>query len=145
MLAFVSSLCATKWCTPYSLSNFCNALFKNSDPLSVCKVIGALLPSNDAKAAIRDIADLFFSGIHQARFENTSITVSRNEVPSFVLFSLDTSTRSACHCCFGPPTTTQRRLKRRLTGLWRVYESCSDNQRSTSWSGTTHRNAATPP
>ena len=130
MLAIVSSLCVAKWSTPFSLSNFCNALFKNSDPLSVCKlVIGALLPSNSAKAATRDTADMFFSGIHQARFENTPITVSRNAVPSFVFFSRDTSTRSA----------------HRLTCLWRVYVSCSDNQRSTSWSGAIRRNAATPP
>ena len=33
----------------------------------------------------------------------------------------------------------------RFDSLWRVYASCSDNQRSTSWSGTTRRNAATPP
>ena len=135
ILAVVSSLCGAKFCTPYSLSNVCNTLFRNSDPLSVCMVIGALLPINGTNAATRDTADLFYSGIHQARFENRSITVSRNAVPSFVYFSRDTSTRSACHCRFGPPTTTQRRLKRRLTGLWRVYVSCSDNQRSTSWSG----------
>ena len=100
---------------------------------------------NCVKAATNKAADLFFSGTHQASLENTSITVSMNVVPSLTFFNRDMSTRSACHCWFGPPTTTQRRLKRCLTGLWSVYVSCSDNQRSTSCSGTTLRRAATPP
>ena len=111
MLAFVSSLCVEKWCTPYCFSNFCNDLFKNSEPLSVCNVIGGLSRSNCVKAATNDAADLFFNGMHQARFENTSNTVRRNVVPSLDIFNRDMSTRSACHCWFGPPTTTQRRLK----------------------------------
>ena len=112
-------------------------------------VVGLLLLtsfSNRLKAATSDAADLLFSGMHHARFENTSITVSRNVVPSLAVFRRDMSTRSACHCWLGPPTTTQRRLKWRLTGLWRVYASCVDSHLSTSRSaGTTLRKAATPP
>ena len=144
MLAFVSSLCVEKWCTQYCFSNFCNDLFKNSEPLSVCNVIGGLSRSNCVKAATNDAADLFFNGMHQARFENTSITVRRNVVPSLDFFNRDMSTRSACHCWFGPPTTTQWRLKWRLTGLWSVYASCSDSHCSTFFSETTFLNAETP-
>ena len=98
-------------------SNLCNDLFKNSEHLSVCNVIGGRSRSNCVKAATNDAADLFFNGMHQARFENTSSTVRRKVVPSLDFFNRDMSTRSACHCWFGPPTKTQRRLKRRLTGL----------------------------
>ena len=149
MLAFVSSLCVAKWCTPYSFSNRCSGRFKNSEPLSVCNVVGLLLVvtsfSNYLKAVTSDAADLLFSGMHHARFENTSITVSRNVVPSLAVFRRDMSTRSACHCWLGPPTTTQRRLKWRLIGLWRVYASCVDSHLSTFRSaGTTLCKAATP-
>ena len=145
MFAFVFSLYVAKWCTPCPFSNFCNGQLNKLVPLSVCNVFGAPLPSNCVKAATNEAADLFFNGTHHASFENTSSTVRMIVVPPLTFFNRDMSTKSACHCWFGPSTTTQRRLKRRLTGLWSVYVSCSDNQRSTSCSGTTLRRAATPP
>ena len=87
-------------------SNFCNGRLNKSVPLSVCNVFGALLPSNCVTAATNEAADLFFSGTQQACFENTSITVRMKVVPLLTFFNRDMSTRSACHCCFGPPTST---------------------------------------
>ena len=127
------------------VSNFCNDRLNNSVTLSVCNVFGAPLLSNCVKAATNEAANLFFSGTHQASLETTLITISMNVVPSLTFLNRDMSTRLACHCWFGPPTTPQQRLKRRLTGLRSVYVSCSDNQRSMSCSGTTLRRAATPP
>ena len=81
MLAFVSFVIRRKVEHGVLFSNFCNDRFKNSEPLSVCNVIGCLSHSNCVNAATNDAANLFFNGMHQAHFENTSITVRRNVVP----------------------------------------------------------------
>ena len=88
ILAFVSSLCVEKWWTPFSFNNAWKERFRNSNPLSVCKVTGLILDNNYVNAATNDDADLFFSGMHYAHFENTSFTVSKNVIPSLSFSSL---------------------------------------------------------
>ena len=96
ILAFVSSLCVEKWWTPFSFNNAWKERFRNSSPLSICNGMGLILDNNSVNAVTNDDADLFFSGMHHAHFENTSITVSKNVIPSLYFFKFDTSTRSAC-------------------------------------------------
>ena len=82
ILALVSSLCVEKWRTPCSFSKASKDRLRNSSPLSVCSVIGLISDSNSINAITNDDADLFFSRMHHAHFENTSITVSKNVIPS---------------------------------------------------------------
>ena len=147
ILALVSSLCVEKWRTPSSFNKASKDRLRNSSSLSVYSVIGLISDSNSINAITNDDADLFFSRMHHALFENTSITVSKNVIPSLSFFRFDTSTRSACHYWCGPPTTTHRRLNAVRTGLWSVYVSCSGSHFLMNRTGVRDArfSAATPP
>ena len=86
--------------------------------------------------------------------ERTRPVLKRHRSPSTetrirrcLFFSLDKSTRSTCHWWLRPPTMTSRLLNRILTGLYKVYTSCSDNHCLTDFTGArvTRLSALTPP
>ena len=101
ILAFVSSLCVTKWWIPCVSKSFRKGRLRNSVPFSVCNGVGVVFSVSKRSNAATSVAPtLFFNGTHYARFEKTSITVNRNFVPLLYFFRFATSTRSACHCWF---------------------------------------------
>ena len=86
--------------------------------------------------------------------ERTRPVLKRRRSPSTetrirrcLFFSFVKSTRSACYWWLRPPTMTRRLLNRILTGLCKVYASCSDNHCLMAFTGArvTRLSALTPP
>ena len=102
ILAFVSSLCVTKWWIPCVSKSFWKGRLRNSVPLSVCNAVGvSCSPSANARTP-RRVSRRLYSLTERTMpvSKKGSITVNRNFVPSLYFFRFATSTRSACHCWF---------------------------------------------
>ena len=70
ILAFVSSLCVTKWWIPCVSTSFWKGRLRNSVPLSVCNAVGVVFSVSKRSNAATSVAPtLFFNGTRHARFE----------------------------------------------------------------------------
>ena len=101
ILAFVSSLCVTKWWIPCVSKSFWKGRLRNSVPCPSVMLSASCSPSANARTP-RRVSRRLYSLTERTMpvSKKTSITVNRNFVPSLYFFRFATSTRSACHCWF---------------------------------------------